>query len=150
MTGQGFRRAVEADAAAVGAITRAAYAGWVPLIGREPMPMRADPLVAIRAHRVDLLERDGRVLAVLETKVAEDHLWVENLCVAPDCQRRGLGGQLLDRAEALAREAGLPRLRLLTNPAFTGNVAFYRRHGFAIEREEPFLGGMTTWLCKVL
>ena len=37
-----LRRAVMADAPAVAALTRDAYAKWVPLIGREPKPMTAD------------------------------------------------------------------------------------------------------------
>lgn len=37
-----LRRATAADAANVRALARAAYAKWVPLIGREPIPMTAD------------------------------------------------------------------------------------------------------------
>jgi hypothetical protein len=43
------------DAEAVTALTRAAYAKWVSVIGREPLPMKADHSAAIRDHRVDLL-----------------------------------------------------------------------------------------------
>ena len=43
-----IRRAGEADAAAVRELTRSAYAKWVPLIGREPMPMTADYERAVR------------------------------------------------------------------------------------------------------
>ena len=50
-----IRRAGEADAAAVRELTRSAYAKWVPLIGREPMPMTADYERAVREHMVDLL-----------------------------------------------------------------------------------------------
>jgi GNAT superfamily N-acetyltransferase len=145
-----FRRAGPADAGAVLALTRAAYAKWVKLIGREPLPMRADPALAIAAHRVDLLEAGGLLLGVVETHLHADHLWVENLCVAPDHQGQGIGGRLLARAEALARAAGRRRIALLTNPAFTGNVAFYLRHDFEVTRVEPFLGGHATWFQKVL
>ncbi|RVC49448.1 GNAT family N-acetyltransferase, partial [Mesorhizobium sp. M00.F.Ca.ET.038.03.1.1] len=34
-----FRTAEAADAAAIRDIVRAAYAKWVPVIGREPLPM---------------------------------------------------------------------------------------------------------------
>lgn len=144
-----FRQAGPQDVEAIRALTRAAYAKWVPLIGREPLPMQADPAEAVRLHRVELLEHEG-LLGLVEVHLAPDHLWVENLCVRPDVQGRGIGARLLGRAEALAAMAGLPRLRLLTNPAFTGNVAFYQRHGFAVEKTEPFRQGFTTWLVKVL
>ena len=35
-----FRRAVMPDAGVVRAMTREAYAKWVPVVGREPLPMR--------------------------------------------------------------------------------------------------------------
>ena len=145
-----FRQAGPQDVEAIRALTRAAYAKWVPLIGREPLPMQADPAEALRHHRVELLEGEAGLLGLVEVHLAPDHLWVENLCVRPDVQGRGIGARLLGRAEALAAEAGLPKLRLLTNPAFTGNVEFYLRHGFAVEKVEPFRGGFTTWLVKVL
>jgi GNAT superfamily N-acetyltransferase len=144
-----FRTAGPQDVDAIRALTRAAYAKWVPLIGREPMPMQADPAEAVRLHRVDLLEDEG-LLGLVEVHLAPDHLWVENLCVRPDLQGRGIGPRLLSHAETLAAGAGLPRLRLLTNPAFTGNVAFYQRHGFTGERTEPFREGFTAWLVKEL
>ena len=40
-----LRRAVADDAAAVRVLTREAYAKWVPVIGREPLPMRADSIL---------------------------------------------------------------------------------------------------------
>ena len=39
MARSALRRATPRDAEAVRALTRAAYAKWVPLIGREPRPM---------------------------------------------------------------------------------------------------------------
>ena len=145
-----LRRALPADAEAIRDLTRAAYQKWVPLIGREPLPMRSDPNEALRLHRIDLMEADGALLGLIETHLAEDHLWIENLCIRPGLQRQGLGARLLAHAEALARQEGRARVRLLTNPAFSGNVAFYENHGYAVERTEPFLGGFTTWLGKAL
>ena len=144
-----FRRAGPQDVEAIRALTRAAYAKWVPLIGREPLPMQADPAEAVRLHRVEVLEGEG-LAGLVEVHLAPDHLWVESLCVRPDLQGQGIGARLLGRAESLARQAGLRNLRLLTNPAFTGNVAFYQRHGFAIEKTEAFREGFTTWLAKGL
>jgi hypothetical protein len=55
-----LRRATPDDAAAVRALVRSAYAKWVPIIGREPVPMTADFDLAVRNHIVDLLFVDGR------------------------------------------------------------------------------------------
>ncbi len=144
-----FRRAGPADAAFVRDLTRAAYAKWVPVVGREPMPMQADYETAVREHRIDLLSLGGETLALIETMLRPDHLWIENIAVSPAAQRQGLGRRLLKRAEALAAEAGLAELRLLTNALFAGNVALYRSEGYAIEKKEPFeKGGVTVYMSK--
>jgi hypothetical protein len=59
-----MRPAVAADAARVRDLTRAAYAKWAALIGREPLPMQADYERALREHAIDLLTVGG-VLAGL-------------------------------------------------------------------------------------
>lgn len=61
-----FRRATHADAATVREITRAAYTKWVAVIGREPKPMVANYEQAVIDHAIDLLEEDGRPIALIE------------------------------------------------------------------------------------
>ena len=55
-----MRRATPADAATVRDLTRAAYAKWIPLIGREPKPMTVNYERAVVDHIIDLYEVDGR------------------------------------------------------------------------------------------
>lgn len=145
-----FRPAETADAATIRNIVRAAYAKWVPVIGREPLPMRADYDKAVAEHPFELAVEDGRTVGMIETTLADDHLWIENVCVAPEAQGRGIGRLLLERAETKAREAGRPELRLLTNGAFEANVSLYKRHGYTIDREEPFMNGVTVYMSKRL
>ncbi len=147
---EAVRPATKADVPAIRALVRAAYAKWVPVIGREPVPMTADYARAVRLHRFDLMERDGALAALVETIPRADHLWVENLAVSPDHHGRGLGRAMLRRAEAVARELGHTAIKLGTNQAFAGNVEFYRRAGFVIEREEPFRGGVGVYFTKAL
>lgn len=145
-----LRPAVPADAAAIRDIVRAAYAKWVPVIGREPLPMRADYDKAVAEHPFDLAVEDDRIVGLIETVLAEDHLWIENVCVAPDAQGRGIGRLLLELAERKAIGAGRAELRLLTNGAFEANVSLYKRQGYVIDREEPFMNGMTVRMSKKL
>ncbi len=145
-----FRRAGPDDAPAVRALVRAAYAKWIPVIGREPTPMTADYDRAVREHDVDLLLVDGVLVALVETIVRPDHLFIHNLAVAPERQGRGLGRHLLAHAEARARTGGLGEVRLLTNGAFADNVRLYEAVGFRIDRTEPFMGGTTVYMSKVL
>lgn len=145
-----FRPAEPADAAAIGAIVRAAYSRWVPVIGREPLLMRADYDKAVRERRFDLAVEDGQIVGLIETMRHDDHIWIENVAVAPEAQGRGIGRLLLDSAERQAMEAGCPELRLLTNGAFEANVLLYRKHGYVIDREEAFMNGITVYMSKRL
>jgi GNAT superfamily N-acetyltransferase len=143
-----IRRAGPADAADVRELTRSAYAKWVPLIGREPVPMVADYERAVREHMIDLLFVGAGLVAVIETVNKTDHLLIENLAVAPPFQGRGYGRLLLDHVERLAASLRLPELKLYTNQQFATNIEFYSRHGFAVDREEPFMGGFKVHMSK--
>lgn len=131
-----FRRAGPSEAEAIRALTRRAYAKWVPLIDREPKPMTADYAAAVQNHRIDLLLVAG-VLAGLVEIVDQGNGWlVENVAVEPDFQGRGLGSHLMAHAEEIARESGARRIWLYTNEQFAENIQFYQRLGYAIERRE--------------
>lgn len=145
-----IRRAVAGDAARVQALTRQAYAKWVPVIGREPLPMAADYDRAVGEHIVDLLLVASEPAGLIEMVDERDRLLIENIAIAPAFQRRGYGGLLVAHAEEVARSLRLGTLRLYTNARFAGNVEFYRRHGYVVDREEPFEGGVTVHMSKAL
>ena len=132
-----MRQAVAADAAAVRALTREAYAKWVAVTGREPLPMRVDYVEALAQHRFDLLHEDGVLVALIETERHPDHLLIVNVAVAPSHQKRGFGRRLLAHAEQLARQEQLGTVRLYTNARMVENIALYKSLGYAIDREEP-------------
>lgn len=145
-----FRPGLPQDAASIRDFVRATYAKWVPVMGREPLPMTADYDAALQQHRF-VLAFDGEALAgVLETLAEADHLWVENIAVRADLQGRGLGRRLLDAAQAQARALGLPQVRLLTNAALTSNIGFYQTYGFAIDATEAFRGGFIVRFSKAV
>jgi GNAT superfamily N-acetyltransferase len=143
-----IRPAVVADAEAIRSLTRAAYAKWVRLIGREPLPMQADYERAVREHAIDLLTVGGTLTGLIETILHADHLWIENVAVAPERQGRGYGRLLLAHAERRAASSGRAEIRLLTNQAFAASLEFYAKLGYAIERTEPFRGGVTVHMRK--
>jgi ribosomal protein S18 acetylase RimI-like enzyme len=145
-----IRAATPADADTIRDLVRAAYAKWVPVIGREPMPMQVDYRLAVQQHRIDLLYVDGAMVGLIETLLRPDHLWIENVAIAPGHQGRGLGRRLLAHAEGLAEASGRGELRLLTNAAFAANVALYEKAGYRVDRREPFKGGTTLYLSKRL
>lgn len=143
-----LRRAAPADAAKVRGLVRQAYAKWVPIMGREPLPMLADYDLAVREHEIDLAYVGGVLAALIEIIVHPDHLFIENLAVDPGHQGRGLGKFLLAHVEARAQVLAVPELRLLTAQKMAGNAAFYQSVGFQIDRTEPFKGGFTIYMSK--
>jgi ribosomal protein S18 acetylase RimI-like enzyme len=143
-----IRRAGPEDAAAIATLSRAAYAKWVPVIGRAPKPMAADYDIAVREHLIDLLEADGALVALVECILEPDHLLIENLAVAPAHQGKGHGHRLMAHVEALARELGFGEVRLYTNKRFAENVAFYAKLGYRIEGESAFKGGFIVHMSR--
>lgn len=136
-----LRRAVSEDATELRRLTRAAYAKWVPLIGREPGPMGADYEAAVEKHRFDLLYLDGVLAGLVETIDEGDCLLVENVAVDPVFQGRGLGSKLMAHAEDIARSLGHARITLYTNQRFTQNIQLYLRLGYDVDREEDIGAG---------
>ena len=136
-----FRRATQADVAAIRDLTRAPYAKWVPVIGREPKPMGADYESAVQNHRFDLLYLGDVLAGLIETVDQKNQLLIENVAVSPEFQGLGLGSKLMAHAEEIATSLGYDRVWLYTNQRFTQNIALYRKLGYHIEREEDVGGG---------
>ena len=148
MASESVRAATPGDASRVRALVRSAYAKWVPLIGREPLPMAADYDRAVRDHEIDLFHADGELIALIELIRNPDHLFIENVAVTPARQGRGIGRRLLAHAEQKARDQGVPEIRLATNSAFESNIRLYLSVGYRIDRHEPFMGGAAVYMSK--
>lgn len=145
-----LKRAGSGDAEMVRSLTRAAYAKWVPVIGREPLPMTANYEQAVQEHLIDLLYSSNHLAGLIETIPCAVHLLIENVAVSPDSQGYGYGRMLMEHAENLARSLGLGTLKLYTNKMFAENIMFYQQLDYLIDREEPFRGGSTVYMSKHL
>jgi ribosomal protein S18 acetylase RimI-like enzyme len=146
-----IRQARPADRAAVEAIVQAAYALYLPRIGKPPGPMLDDYAAHIAAGVVTVFEDDdGAVAAILVLVPQPDHLLLDNIAVHPDRQGHGLGRRLMAFAEQDARRRGFSELRLYTHQTMTENIALYTRLGF-IETGRGHDGGYDrVFMCKQL
>jgi ribosomal protein S18 acetylase RimI-like enzyme len=128
----GFRirsaRADEVDA--IRELVRRAYAIYIPRIGEEPTPMRADYEALIHDGAVTVAVDRGTIVGVLVLQLHPDELLLENVAVAPAAQGRGIGRVLIAFAEQRARELNLRKVTLYTNAEMTENLALYRRLEF--------------------
>jgi len=77
-----------------------AYRHYEPLIGRTPLPMLIHYEDAVREHDIWVLDADGTLVGIVELERRLDHLWIENVAVAPSWQGRGLGRLLLRQPSA--------------------------------------------------
>ncbi len=125
-----LRRAASEDAAAIAALTEDAYAKFIPVIGRRPVPMDWDYAGLADEWQVWVVEVGGALAGALLLVPEADALLIESVAVAPEMQGRGLGRRLIDHALAEAGRQGFPTLRLYTNAKMTENIALYRHFGF--------------------
>ena len=135
-------RASPGDAAIVSSITDAAYARYVPLMGRKPQPMTADYRQLLAEHPIWLLRIDDRPAGVLVLMREPEAMLIYSVAIDPAYQKRGLGRRLLAWAEQEARQAGYSQIRLFTNALMEANIALYTRLGYTETRREPY-GGLT-------
>jgi ribosomal protein S18 acetylase RimI-like enzyme len=82
--------------------------------------------VVLVKHEVWVVDHDGRPVAFMA--IAGD--FIDQLFVAPEHQRCGLGSELLEHARTLSSTG----LRLFTFQSNVGARAFYEKHGFVIAR----------------
>ncbi len=124
-----IREATAAEAPAVAALVDRAYARWVPVIGRKPLPMLDDYDARIAARQVFVLA-DREIAGILVIEDHPDHLYLDNIAVDPSRQGQGIGRLLLDFVDARARALGHRLLKLHTNVLMLSNQALYARHGW--------------------
>jgi 2-methylisocitrate lyase-like PEP mutase family enzyme/GNAT superfamily N-acetyltransferase len=132
--GMSLRPATAADAPAIMALTRRAYARWTELIGMPPAPVAAD-YAAMLADRERweawvIPGKGGDVDACLVVSVSPESFEVWNVAVAPELAGGGLGRKLMLFAERRARERGYREIALYTNIRMVANRAFYGRLGY--------------------
>jgi GNAT superfamily N-acetyltransferase len=148
--GYSLRRAILSDVGSIRELTRSSYAKWVPVIGREPLPMAADYTRAVLEHMIDLLFIGAELAGLIEMVNEGNHLLIENVDVASPVQGKGHGRYLLAHAEQVAASLGMVELRLYTNKLFERNIEFYSQLGYLIDHEVPFMGGVTVHMNKFI
>lgn len=131
------RHAGHADAAAVTACTRTAYAKYVVRLGRQLEPMTMDYRQAIAEHQVWIMEARSGCVGVLVLMPQSDHMLIYSVVVDPAHQGRGYGRQLMALAERETRRHGLSELRLYTNALMGENIRFYKRIGYSETARHP-------------
>ncbi len=150
MNDETIRRASADDLPIILAITDAAYAHYVPLLGRKPQPMTTDYAPMIAAGEVWLLDVEDQPAGLIVLEDEGDRLLIYSVAVQPQFQQRGLGRRLLAWAEERTRAKGYALVRLYTNALMTDNIALYGRVGYVETGREPYKGSAIVYMEKRL
>lgn len=148
--GSVLRPARAEDAPAITRLVHDAYHHYVPRIGAEPGPMRADYDAVLARGDVWVMESDGVLVGLLVLVGAPDHVLVENVAVAPERQGQGLGRRLLEFAEQRARDSGVGEVRLYTHERMTENLAMYGGRGYRETHRDTVHGLHRVHLAKAV
>jgi ribosomal protein S18 acetylase RimI-like enzyme len=112
-------------------LQRAAYAPWLPVLGLEPLPYRADYAALLADHEAWFARRpDGEEIGALILGVEPDQLLIWSVAVSAQAAGQGIGQALLRFSEAEAVRRGLGRVRLYTNALMARNIALYLKAGY--------------------
>lgn len=125
-----IRAATFADVPALERIAEDAYRPYVARLGREPAPMLESYPDWVERGDVFVCEARGEVVGYIILVAHADHLFIDNVAVAPAHHKRGFGHALLDFAESEARRRRYTEIRLLTNARMTENQRFYGGMGY--------------------
>jgi ribosomal protein S18 acetylase RimI-like enzyme len=85
---------------------------------------------------------------ILEPRIEDLLVW--SIATEPALQGHGLGGTMLEAAEARARELGQTIIRLYTGTPLKHLISWYERNGFEIEREEALSDRSITHMIRRL
>jgi GNAT superfamily N-acetyltransferase len=134
------RRAQHSDEPAVQALVVEAFEGYIPIIGRTPLPMLADHAYLIANHDTWVLDDSTGVYAMLEMMLKPDSLYIDTVAVSKRRQGQGISKLLLGFAEQRAQALGRTAITLFTNEHYTHLLAMYARRGYSETHREPYLG----------
>ena len=124
-----IRQGEDEDVLAIERIVRAAYQHYIPSIGKLPGPMTDDYRAQVASGNVWVLVLDNEIVGLVVLAPEPDHMLLENVAVAPEKQRLGLGTTCRIRGTR-ARQCGYREIELYTNELMHENLAWYARLGY--------------------
>jgi len=125
-----IRRASEPDTQEIERIVSVAYKHYVSRIGKPPAPMSDDYRELVCHGNVWVLTLGAEIAGLVVLKRESDYMLLDNVAVKPEHQGSGFGRQLIEFAEARARQCGYDEIQLYTNALMHENLAMYARLGY--------------------
>jgi len=134
-----IRLAVAQDAQAIADMSRRDIEHGLGWSWDAPRVLRA---IGDRATNVVVAARGGALLGFGIMQYAEETAHLSLLAVAPVARHQGLGKRLVGWLEAVARTAGIERLRVEARADNANALSFYQAQGFAeLARVQGYYSG---------
>lgn len=73
---------------------------------------------------------EGQVVAAVMGGYEGRRGWINNLAVAPECRKKGLGRKIMEHVESLLKEKGCPKINLQVREKNTEVIGFYNAIGY--------------------
>lgn len=128
-----LRSATAADAAAVAALLREAFAAYDGRLEPRPGALAetgASIAAALEAGAGAVAEADGAIVGCVLWRPQGDGLYLGRLGVRPGWRGRGIARALVETVIAAGRQANAKRVTLNVRIALPGNIALFERVGF--------------------
>lgn len=145
-----IRLARHEDREGIEACVNAAYAKYVPRMGKKPAPMLADYAELIARGIVHVVGAPSDIRGVVVCFPVQEHFFLENVAVDPVYQGMGLGRALMGFVEEQARAGAYDEIRLYTHERMTENIAYYQRLGYEEVERRIEDGYHRVFFCKSL
>lgn len=126
-----IRQATVEDSAGLNKCMQSAYATYRERMGgRRLPPMDADYRAEIENYPAWVIESEGHIIGGLIMDFDNGKASIANIAISPDFQGQGIGGRLMQHAEAQARKRHHSELHLATHVLLRENLNLYRHLGF--------------------
>ena len=120
------RPASDADRAAIATLFQIDFGRSKPVTVTFSEELQGSSMPAIVA------DIDGELAGALAYRLLDDRLQIVALATHPEWQRSGVGAQLVDYAESVARDAGSTRVVVTTTNDNLPALYFYQRRGYRL------------------
>jgi GNAT superfamily N-acetyltransferase len=98
-----------------------------------------------------VLREDSEIIAVGSFSTRDETTaWIPVMYVRSDFQRKGIGSDLLQFLEEIARGRNFMNINLETDNAAYWAVNFYEKHGYTTFKKDPNPWGHHIWMKKQL
>jgi ribosomal protein S18 acetylase RimI-like enzyme len=132
-----IRRATPADLPAIRDVITRAYDPDQKRLGYQPPAAALDPTPWVARDAACVGEHASAVMAVLLAEPVDGYFAVRMAAVDPAWQGSGHGRELLDHAEALARDHGLTEVRVNANVLLQQTISIYEHCGYRVREQRP-------------